>query len=63
MHISQSIAIPQTLREDMELAQRRLTDALITYHIDGSPSSFGMVVLWQNTLNDLCREAAAEWVE
>lgn len=63
MHISQSIAIPQTIRDDMVLAQRNLTDALVTYHIDGSPSSFQLVVLWQNTLNDLCREAAAEWVE
>lgn len=60
MSLSQSHSIPQTLREDLAHAQLRYADALITYHRDGS--EYDMVVLWQNTLNDLCQEAAG-WLE
>lgn len=51
-------ALPADLQADLQSVAQRYVDCLITYHQDGSRSSYDMLVMTQNLLNDLTREAA-----
>lgn len=51
-------AVASDLQTDLRHVAQRYVDCLITYHIDGSRSSYDMLVMTQNLLNDLAQEAA-----
>lgn len=54
--------LPACLQADLQHVSKRYVDCLITYAMDGSRSSYDMLVMTQNLLNDLATEAAG-WMD
>jgi len=54
--------LPACLQADLQHVSRQYVDCLITYAMDGSRSSYDMLVMTQNLLNDLATEAAG-WMD